>query len=223
MPHALSADDARPWGAMSGELLQGLAHAFGNRVFALGALHDALVDDGADAELRDALGDEVGRLQGCLRALRLLAPDHRPAEAIHFLALLDDVEVLQAFHHELRDVVCERSVDGEIPPVFARRGALAPLLMLLVGAARRAAAASGGVAVLRCSADEETVRLEVSPTGASDEPAASAVEDMARAAAVLAARLDASLLLTGNGDGWTLSLPTLAAVRRREREGAVGG
>jgi signal transduction histidine kinase len=222
-PSSIHADE-RTWSTMSDELLQGLAHAFGNRVFALGAVRDALRDEpGADAELLGALGDEVARLDGCLRALRLLTPDHRPPEPVHFLALLDDIGILQAFHHELRDVPCERSVDGEIPPVLARRATLARLLMLLVGAARRAAASSGTAAVLRCSSDETSVRLEVSPTGAPMPDAESDVEAMARAAAFLAPQLDGVLVLTGNGDGWTLTLPTLAAARRREREAPAAG
>ena len=216
--------DAGTWTATSDELLQGLAHAIGNRVFALGAVRDALGDlPGMDAELLGALGEEIARLDGCLRALRLLAPDHRPAEPIHFLALLDDVAILQAFHHDLREVGCERSVDGEIPPVLARRGVLARLLMLLVGAARRAAGASGTAAVLRCSADEESVRLEVSPTGAPSPEIEREVEAMARAAAFLAPRLGGVVVLTGNGDGWTLTLPTLGAARRREREAPAAG
>jgi hypothetical protein len=95
--------------------------------------------------------------------------------------------------------------------------------MLLVGAARRAAGASGTAAVLRCSADDDCVRLEVSPTGAPTPDAEGEVEAMARAAAFLAPQLDGVLVLTGNGDGWTLTLPTLGAARRREREAPAAG
>ena len=225
MPHSPETNgDAPAWSAMSDALLQGVAHAFGNRVFALGAVRDALGEEpGIDAELLRAFGDEIGRLQGCLRALRLLAPDHRPAEAVHFVALLDEVDSLLAFHPDLRDVPCERRVDGEIPPVLGRRGVLARLLMLVVGGARRAAAAGGTSAVVRCTADADVVRLEVSPTGAASPAAESEVEAMARSAAYLAPQLDGVLVLTGSGDGWTLTLPSLAASRRREREAPHAG
>jgi hypothetical protein len=209
---------------MTDALLQGLAHAFGNRVFALAAVRDALGEEpGVDAELLAALGDEIGRLQSSLRALRLLAPDHRPAEAVHLLQLLDEVDVLQSFHPDLRDAPCERRVAGEIPPVLGRRETLARLLMLVVGGARRAAAAGGTAAVLHCSADGDTVTLEVSPTGAPSPDAAREVEAMARSAAVLASQLDGVMILTDNGDGWTLTLPTLAAVRRRDLGAADSG
>jgi hypothetical protein len=206
---------------MSDALLQGLAHAFGNRVFALAAVRDALGEEpGVDAELLSALGDEIGRLRSSLGALRLLAPDHRPPEAVHLLQLLDEVAVLQSFHPDLRDTPCERRVAGEIPPVLGRRQTLARLLMLVVGGARRAAAAGGTAAIVRCSSDGDTVTLELSPTGAPSPEAEREVEAMARSAAVLASQLDGVMILTGNGDGWTLTLPTLAAVRRRELETA---
>lgn len=204
---------------MSDGLLQGLAHAFGNRVFAIAAVRDALGEEpGIDAELLSAFGDEVGRLRSCLGALRLLAPDHRPAEAVHLLHLLDEVEVLQSFHPDLRDAPCERRVAGEIPPVLGRRQTLARLLMLFVGGARRASAAGGAAAVLHCAANDDVVTLEVSPTATPNPDAAGEVEAMARSAALLASQLDGVLVLTGNGDGWTLTLPSLAAVRRRELE-----
>lgn len=219
MAHSQITDDAQAWSAMSDALLHGLAHAFGNRVFALGAVHDALGEEpGVDQELLRALGDEIGRLQGCLAALRLLAQDHRPAEPVHLLQLLDEVDALLGYHHGLRDAPCAREVAGEIPAVLARRGPLARLLMLVVGGARRAAAAAGSSAVVRCSAAEEAIRLEVSPTGAPTAEAEREVEAMARAAAWLAPQLDGVLVLTGSGEGWTLTLPTLAAARRRERE-----
>src|SRR5687767_10315866 len=117
MPHSPAVNGEAPaWSAMTDALLQGLAHAFGNRVFALAAVRDALGEEpGVDAELLSALGDEIGRLRSSLGALRLLAPDHRPAEAIHLLQLLDEVDVLQSFHPDLRDTPCERRIAGEIP------------------------------------------------------------------------------------------------------------
>ena len=105
----------------------------------------------------------------------------------------------------MRSIGCTLEREGDIPPVRTRRAPLLRLLLLLVDAATRAGDASHEKAVVvRLSADGDTVRLAVfarapvSPDAAALAPSCGCT-------------------LEAREGQWVLELPTLAALRRRER------
>ena len=199
------------WPTLSNDLLQGLIHALNNRLSALGALMEL-------ARLRDATVDplselptEVAQLQG-LTGLFALLPERRgDAEALELSAALSDAVRLHEHHLRLRAERCEVRYEGTPPPVRAPRWALVRTLVMLVHAAKRSgerATEGGGVPII-VRTDDSTVsvcvRTSANPSGD-----------------LLAAGERAGGEFAREDDLLVFRLPTLAELRRRERE-ARGG
>ncbi|HTK50047.1 MAG TPA: hypothetical protein VL328_18835 [Gemmatimonadaceae bacterium] len=203
--------DAAPhpddWSTISNELLHGLVHALNNRMAALGALVELARLGDEPGDTLEGLSDELTML-GQVNALFALLPERRSEpEALELSAALDDALRLHAHHPRLRHVGCEALVDDALSPVRAPRWALVRALVLLVHAAKRAGESlqDRGVATIQLRADgpEVVVRVEAPGTPAAELLA-------------LAERCGARA--EREGDALTLRLPTLAELRRRERE-----
>jgi hypothetical protein len=199
------------WPTLSNDLLQGLIHALNNRLSALGALMEL-------ARLRDATVDplselptEVAQLQGLTGLFALLPERRADAEALELSAALTDAVRLHEHHLRLRAERCEVRYEGTPPPVRAPRWALVRTLVMLVHAAKRSgegASEGGGVPIV--------VRTDDSTASVCVRTSANPSRDL------LAAGERAGGEFVREDDLLVFRLPTLAELRRRERE-ARGG
>jgi hypothetical protein len=199
-----SVDD---WQTLSNDLLQGLVHALNNRLSALGALMEL-------ARLRDETVDplselptEVAQLQALTGLFALLPERRADAEALELSAVIDDAVRLHEHHLRLRAERCEVRYEGAPPPVRAPRWALVRTLVMLVHAAKRSADRAGerGGAPMIVRTDDTMVSVCVS-TGAS--PSRDLLDIGQRAGGEF----------TREDELLVFRLPTLAELRRRERE-----
>lgn len=192
------------WAEEGDALVRGLAHALSNRVAALSLAADDLADESPDvaAEARARLAGEVERLATIDRLLKLV-PGDRAARAQALLPgeVLADALALHAHHLELREVTLRGAADASAPPVRVPRALLLRALVLLLSAGRRAA--GGGAVSVTMDGDASALRVVVSPAGDPGEAA-----DLA---AAIGGRIE---LAEGRA---TMSLPSLQAVRERER------
>jgi hypothetical protein len=204
---ANAASQVDDWSAISNELLQGLIHALNNRMAALGALVElARLGDEEGGSL-EGLADEL-TLLGNVNALFALLPERRSEpEALELSSALDDALRLHAHHPRLRRATCDVRSDDALSPVRAPRWALVRALVLLVHAVKRAGESAqeraGSSIHLLADGPDVVVRAEV-PGDPSDEFVALAGR--------CGGRVEHDVVVV------TLRLPTLAELRRRERE-----
>jgi len=193
------------WRTISEELLQGLVHALNNRVAALSAFVEL-------AKLGDEEGDPLTvlpvELAQLLRvnALFALLPERKSEpEAVELRAVLDDAIRLHEHHPRLRGRQVDLRFEGAAGVVRAPRWALVRAMVMFVHVAKRNAESRRGDASIRVHGDDESVVVHLA-TDAAPSP------DLAALAARCGGRVvraDADVVLT---------LPSLRALRRRERE-----
>ena len=207
-----SSSPADDWTSISNDLLLGLIHALNNRVAALGAfvelarLGDARVDPLVELPI------EVTQLQAFGGMLALLPERQTNAEALELTALLDEAVRLHEHHPRLRAERCEVRYEGTTPPVRAPRWALGRTLIMLVHAAKRSGKSTQGQGrtPIIVRSDESTVSVRVTE-GATVSPDLLAAAERAGGEII---REDEDLIFR---------LPSLAELRRREREARGGG
>jgi hypothetical protein len=195
------------WATISNDLLLGLVHALNNRVAALSAfvelarLGDARVDPLVELPI------EVSHLQAFSGMLTLLAERQTNAEALELSAVLDEAVRLHEHHPRLRAERCDVRYEGTPPPVRAPRGALGRTLVMLVHAAKRSGDSAQGKAAapIVVRSDQSTVSVHVSAS-------ANVSPDL------FAAAERAGGEVTRKDDVLVFRLPSLAELRRRERE-----
>jgi hypothetical protein len=204
---ANSAPAPDSWSTISNDLLHGLIHALNNRMAALGAVVElARLGDEEDDPLR-GLADEL-TLLGEVNAMIALLPERRSEpEALELSSALHDAIRLHAHHPRLRRAACAVRSDEALSPVRAPRWALVRALVLLVHAVKGTGepvdGRGGGTIHLVADGPDVLVRAQV-PVDPTEELVA------------LAARCGG--LAERDGDVLTVRLPTLAELRRRERE-----
>jgi hypothetical protein len=207
------------WLDVSDGLLRGVGHALNNRAAALSAVVQVLASE-AEGPLEGALRSETERLQRVVELLRLLP---RRWESEPEPVLVDDlvksaIELL-ALHGDLPETRYDWTADGSLPPILVEPSLLTHVLCLLGTAAAREAARNGARSVaFRGSSTAEAVRMEIAvgegnpaygngDAGESLDPGA---------AEALLARAGGSFEMEKEGGlRMTVSLPTLAAARRR--------
>jgi hypothetical protein len=196
------------WSTISNDLLQGLIHALNNRVAALSAfLELARLGDAVDPLAE--LPGELAQLQGLSTLFALLPERRTQAEALELPAALDDAIQLHEHHPRLRAERCEVRYEGIAVPVRVSRWALVRTLVMLIHAAKRGGEAARGHATsIVVRADDSTMSVRV------------------RAAADASCDLIAAAELAGGsiareGETLVFRLPSLAELRRREREGGT--
>jgi hypothetical protein len=227
--------DPNPFDALRDAILRGIAHALSNRVAALGGI-GMLVDPGDiwTERLARALGDEAKRLEDILRLMRLLPDDGRgDPGAVELQPLVPDVISLHAYNSALLQVECAAVHDRETVPVFANRPRLVHALLLAIDTAKRHAMARGARVAVSYGGDAERVLIRVATESSpAARPLRDPADDSAAAFATVESELRSALARTAanfplevtGGDGSLciqLTIPTLAAGRRGERDAAA--
>ncbi len=195
------------WSRLSEELIAGIHHALNNRMATLSAVGQVLESElPADHPLAGALGTEVTRLESTTSMLRLLERGGG-GEPVQLSASLADVSALLALHHRLRDVELVADVPAELHPLWVDPIALVRALLLM--AVQAAGEGAHRVEVV-ARGDDEVVEVRITAGG---EAAAGAEAGLADAGAMLGAW---GGRVVEEGGALIATLPTLAAVRRRE-------
>jgi hypothetical protein len=194
------------WRTISEELLQGLVHALNNRVAALSAFVELARLGDEDGDPLTVLPEEIAHLHR-VNALFALLPERRSEpEAVELRAVLDDAIRLHEHHPRLRGGQVDVALEGAPDAVRAPRWALLRATVMLVHAAKREAdSVRGRVAVVRVRGDDDAVAVHVAT---SATPSADLVAYAARCGGSVE-RMNEELVLT---------LPSLRALRRRERD-----
>jgi hypothetical protein len=195
------------WPSLSDELLQGLVHALNNRVAALSAFVELarLGDD--EADFLTELPAEIAQLHRVNGLFGLLPARGGNAEALELSLVLDDALKLHEHHPRLRSEPVAIISEGTMIPVRAPRWALLRALLLLVHAAKREGESvrGRGGASLRVGGESDELTVSLSTRG---EPSPY-LSKLARLCGGTIGR---------EGDDLVLRLPSVVALRRRERE-----
>jgi hypothetical protein len=195
---------AGEWTALFEELLRGLVHAMNNRVTALSAFAELAAMDGESVETA-VLRQEITRLHMVTALVGVMATRGTDTEALELRGVLEQALTIHSHHPRMRAAACTIAQTGLMLPVRVPRWALLRLLLLMVDTAKRAGETAGVTAVeARLAGDEATLTVQVA-----------SVEGLALDAAALATICGGTLRhAAGN---WVLELPSLLALRRRER------
>ena len=210
MPDALqrSYDGLVEWATLSDVLLRGLVHALNNRLTALSAYSELAALGDEEFAPERILPAELKRLQRVNREFRLLIGDSVSAEAMEVTPLLEDAIALYAHQPRMSMIRHVVSREGTSTPVRAPRWAIMRLLLVLLdGGARAAEAERRAEVAIRVVAEDETLLIAVARTVATPY-------------AEMMAHQCGATLTTGSG-GVEVRLPSLAALRARERSDAV--
>jgi hypothetical protein len=206
-PQSHDAPVSDDWRTISEELLQGLVHALNNRVAALSAFVELAKLGDEEGDSLTVLPVEIAQLLR-VNALFALLPERKSeAEALELRAVLDDAIRLHEHHPRLRGGQVDLTFQGGAAVVRAPRWALVRVLVMLVHLAKRSAETNQGRggAAIRVHGDDNSVVVHL-PTVAA--PSA----DLAALAARCGGRMERV------DDEVVLTLPSLRALRRRERE-----
>jgi signal transduction histidine kinase len=218
---------ALAWQRVGDELVAGIHHALNNRSGALAAIAQVLEDSmGRDHPLREAFAQEVERLQTTVRSLRWLPHSRsgRP-EPVDPKDLISTAAVLYHYHHAVRDTPLRVETEAGVLPVWVEPVRLGHVVLSLMVAAGQIARRSGAAVRAGCSGDEEVVEIRIETVPAEVPPEWAMADDGSPALPGAAMRGWAESLggrLETEEDEeracFSLRLPTLPAVRRRERE-----
>lgn len=194
------------WLGMSDRLIAGMVHALNNRITALDATVVTWEPGDDAAELVASLRSELERLKSTVSLLRLVGGEPNAAsEAVDVRELVDSAVLLVSHHPAHRHVSAVTTVAESAMPVRLRARRAIHALAVLIDVAQ----IEGGVIAVDISGDAEHTTVRV-PAG-SEEGIETAV---AAAHAIIASEFGSA---TREQDHLALALPTLAAVRKRER------
>jgi hypothetical protein len=196
--------NAGEWTTLFDELLRGLSHAMNNRVTALSAFAELAAMDGELVETT-VLRQEIARLHAVSALVGVLATRGNDTEALELRGVLEQALTIHSHHPRMRAVPCTIAQRELVLPVRVPRWALLRLMLLMVDVAKRAGETTGATGVeVHLAGDDETTTVQVS-----------SAERLGLDAAALATMCGGTLRHAG-GD-WVLELPSLLALRRRER------
>jgi hypothetical protein len=214
MEATLAVPGAAEWLALSDDLLAGLVHSLNNRVTALSVCVE-LAGLGDEQMLHDGvLLTEVARLQKA-SALMGLLPARGQAEALEIGPVLNDAIAIHAQHPRMRGVECAVEVVGELEPVRVPRWALLRLLLIMVDAAKAGVQDVQGAAItLELSGDAGSVCVRAGTREGGGGVGGAYAAEMAALCGGTLIRESETVVLT---------LPSLTALRRRERGSRDGG
>lgn len=206
---------AARWLAIHDELLRGISHALSNRIATVGAAtymfeHGDVAVEQAVASLRG----ESERLEQLLQQLRLL-PQRLEAAAEPITAddACNSAVKLHAHHGELRDFVCDTTVDPDVYPIWAEPHGFGHALLVALTTAKRNAV-NGSRIALRVSGDAAVVRFRVVADEHVAEADALNEVDASAASWLLAPHGGTARALP---HGCELEVPTLLAARRARK------
>ena len=209
-----SVGPAELWLPVSAEIISGVHHALNNRLGALSAVAQVLEGEmGSAHPLRNALAEEVDRMQTTVRTLTLL-PRRAGAgpEPVYLPDLIGSVVELFGFHHGVRDTKCVVSGTGDVLPLYCEPTLLAHLLITLLVTVGEAARAAGSGVLLGYAGNEAEVTMTVAADPAIESDWTLNADALRAWADELGGEVE------GTGAGFVVRLPTLPEVRRREKE-----
>ena len=198
------------WQALSEAILRGLVHALNNRLTALSAFAELASMGEEEFTAARTLPAELERVQRLGALFRLLATDGEAPEAVELGAVLDDAANLHRHHARVAAVPCE--IVRDVPYVAvrsARRPLLRLLVLLLERGQRFAETHARPGTVLRLMVEEPWITLTL------DEGTLSP--------GVLSAAADCGAVAEQAGAAVVIRLPSLQALRQRERAAPAGG
>ncbi len=203
-PDVVPGSAAAQWAALSDALLAGLVHMLNNRVTALSVCAELATMGDEQMLSSGVLTTEVRRMQAASALIGLLPSRPHPPEALELRPVLDSALEMHAHHPRTRLVECRVDVQDAMHPVRAPRWALLRLMLVLVDVAKDAVADSATPARFRLWSTEREVGLRVvTPSDGGPYGA-----EMA---------MTCGGMLTRDGDELVLTLPSLGALRQRER------
>lgn len=193
------------WQAVLEELLRGVVHASNNRFTTLLSLAQLAELDGGNPEDAAVMRQELSRLHEVISSIGALVGHIEQPEALDLHAMLANALSIHASHSRERGTPCEVRRSGGEAIIRVPRAALFRLLLIAVDSARRANVETPDSApVFELATSETLVQLK----------APSARQPGADALALAAACRGA---LRWDGGYWVFEMPTLIAVRARER------
>ncbi len=216
------------WLAVCDDLLWGFNHALSNRLAAITSITRILEYSDTGLEpLLSALSDEIVTLERTLNLLRLVPRNpHGMEEPVILSDLLPDVLRLHQVRGEVNELTFDLHFNGETQPVWLEPARLTHALLLAFGAVSRAAKAVGATSVhTHVGSTDAAVMIEIG-SAAGDGRVATGEFFTDGEAEMMRMLMGESggEFEEGNGDGGShlvLRLPTLLAVRQRERAGGV--
>lgn len=217
IPELAASDD---WTDLVDGLLRGLGHALSNRVAGIAALVDIAADGESsaesDAEMRELMSGELDRLQSLNRLVKLLPRERMPlAEATVVSDVAADAVAVLALLPAARSTQWEVRVDAAAQPVRVERWVLLRALVLAAAGCLAGQEAMRGRGTLHVTGDEERTRIVANAAGDGGGAGLGAEWRPGTTLRELTERLGAEI--TRSANGITIALPTLQAVRRRER------
>ena len=216
---------ASAWRHVAEDVLHGLNHALSNRLNALAA-YAVLLEAGesVDKEQEHHVISEVDRLEQLLKLYRLVPfAGGTTTEPVLIADIVPDALALLHSLLDVRDIPVTIDGNPETPPVLESAAAFTQAMLLMLDGVARLVPdeAQGGGVLLHYTGDADWVyvatetAMEVSATERReiiDLSALHALVPAARVAASAVTREPAIVRIS-------LRVPTLAATRRREREG----
>jgi hypothetical protein len=220
------------WLAVCDDLLWGFNHALSNRLAAITSITRILEYSDTGLEpLLSALSDEIVTLERTLNLLRLVPRNPEGTEEPVMLGdLLPEIVRLHQVRGDVGELAFDLQFHGEAQPVWLEPARLTHALLLALGAVSRTAATAGETSVdIRVDSTDAAVSIEID-AGGRDVVTHSTGNIFAPGEAELVR------VLIGNAGGELeegvaedsgriraavlLRLPTLLAVRERERRAA---
>jgi hypothetical protein len=214
------------WLAVCDDLLWGFNHALSNRLAAITSITRILEYSDTGLEpLLSALSDEIVTLERTLNLLRLVPRNPNGTEEPVILDdLLPEVLRLHQVRGDLLDLVFDLKFEGEAQPVWLEPARLTHALLVALGTFSRAAMAAGDKSVeVRVSSSESAVVIELRAHGqgvANRSSGTIFTPDEAGLMRLLIGGAGGNLEEGADDRGRfiVLRLPTLLAVRERERD-----
>lgn len=192
------------WELLLEELLRSLVHSINNRITSMSAFAELAALDQEPVDVIQ-LRAEITKLHAIGALVGRLAQRTAVEEALELNAVFDLALTIHEHHPLGKSIACHVEQIGTIHPVRVYRWALLRVLLLMVDSARREADARHEQAfVVRLSGDDDLVHTHVTTPNAPSK-------DVVTFAALLGGTV------TSTAGELTLTLPSLPAVRRRER------
>jgi hypothetical protein len=208
-PEMNSTAGAAQWAALSDALLAGLVHMLNNRVTALSVCAELATMGDEQMLSSGVLTTEMRRMQAATALIGLLPSRPQPPEALELRPVLESALEMYAHHPRTRLVECRVEVQDAMQPVRAPRWALLRLMLVLVDVTKDAVADSATPARFRLWSSEREAGVRV-VTPSDGGPYGAEMTTTCGGT------------LTRDGDELVLTLPSLTALRQRERESPAG-
>ena len=222
-PDTAARQAAFAWIKATGEVLNGLNHAFSNHLSLIRLVPELLKHDEVTAAELSQVAEDAVHLEDLLGLYRLYAfPSREAAEPILVPDVVPAALALLKHHLDLRDLPCVVEGTANLQPILMNRTSLAQALLLLLCAAGRHVRpdSDGAGIVLGYRGDGEFVEIAAETRGASAADAGNSGEQPFELLAIRWLIRDADgtahvTHVTGGGVRVAMRVGSLARLRRR--------